>query len=80
MIEASTKSVVSSRDKTTKNSEIQKIMSKEGFSSDVIDFVVSTAVKNLSQNNGKQLTYRAIIKKYGQGKGLTIYNHIKKHI
>ena len=73
------KSAVSSKDKTTKNSEIQKIMSREGFSSDVIDFVASTVVKNLSQNNGKQMTYRAIIKKYGQGKGLTIYNHIKKH-
>ena len=73
------KSAVSSKDKTTKNSEIQKIMSREGFSSDVIDFVASTVVKNLSQNNGKQMTYRAIIKKYGQGKGLNIYNHIKKH-
>lgn len=71
---------VSSKDKTTMNSEIQKILSKAGFSNDVINYVASTVVKNLGQKNGKQQTYRTVIAKYGQNRGLNIYNHIKKYI
>ncbi len=50
------------------------------ISNDIIRYVTSTAVKNLGLKNGKQQTYRSIIAKYGQNKGLTIYSHIKKHI
>ena len=32
------------------------------------------------QKNGKQQIYRTVIAKYGQNKGLNIYNHIKKYI
>ncbi|MBR1507584.1 MAG: hypothetical protein IJ619_06250 [Eubacterium sp.] len=71
---------VSSKDKTTTNSEIQKVLSIAGFSNDVINYVASTVVKNLGVKNGKQQTYRTIIAKYGQSKGLNIYNHIKKYI
>lgn len=71
---------VSSKDKTTTNSEIQNLLSKAGFSNDVINYVASTVVKNLGQKNGKQQIYRTIIAKYGQNKGLNIYNHIKKYI
>ncbi len=71
---------VTAKDKTTKNSEIQKTLSKAGLSSDIVNDVSSTAVKNLTQKNGKQQTYRAVISKYGQTKGLNIYNHIKKLI
>jgi len=71
---------VSSKDKTTTNSEIQKLLSKAGFSNDAINYVASTVVKNLGQKNGKQQIYRTIIAKYGQNKGLNIYNHIKKYI
>lgn len=71
---------VSSKDKTATNSEIQKALSKAGFSNDIINYVASTVVKNLGQKNGKQQTYRTIIAKYGQNKGLNIYNHIKKYI
>jgi len=74
------KVAVSSKDKTTTNSEIQKLLSKAGFSNDAINYVASTVVKNLGQKNGKQQIYRTIIAKYGQNKGLNIYNHIKKHI
>lgn len=74
------KVAVSSKDKTTTNSEIQKLLSKAGFSNDVINYVASTVVKNLGQKNGKQQIYRTIIAKYGQNKGLNIYNHIKKYI
>lgn len=71
---------VKSPTKTEINSEIQKALSNGGFSNDIIAYVTSTAVKNLDIKNGKQQTYRAIISKYGQNKGLNIYNHIKKHI
>ena len=72
--------VVTPQNRTTINSEIQKILSKAGFSNEIISYVTSTVVKNLNMKNGKQQTYRSIIAKYGQNKGLTIYNHIKKHI
>lgn len=71
---------VSSKDRTTTNSEIQKILSKAGFSKDTINNVASTVVKNLGQKDGKEQTYRSIIDKYGQILGLNIYNHIKKYI
>lgn len=71
---------VSSKDRTTTNSEIQKILSKAGFSNDTINNVASTVVKNLGQKDGKEQTYRSIIDKYGQILGLNIYNHIKKYI
>lgn len=76
----SSAAAVSPQNKTAVNSEIQKILSKAGFSNEIITYVASTAVKNLSTKNGKQQTYRSIISKYGQNKGLTIYNHIKKII
>ncbi len=71
---------VSSKDKTAINSEIQKALSKAGFSDDIIKYVASTTVQNLGLKNGKQKTYRTVIAKYGQNKGLNIYNHIKKYI
>lgn len=70
----------SSQNKTSLNSEIHKVLSKAAFSNDIMGYVASTAVKNLGVKNGKQQTYRSIISKYGQKKGLTIYNHIKKLI
>ena len=71
---------VSSKDKTAIISEIQKALSKAGFSNDIINYVASTVVKNLGMKNGKQQIYRTVIAKYGQNKGLTIYNNIKKYI
>lgn len=71
---------VTSKDKTAKNSEVMKILSNAGYSNEVVTYVASTVVKNLGVKNGKQQTYRTIISKYGQGKGLAIYTHIKKHI
>lgn len=68
------------KNKTELNSEIQKLLSKAGYPNDIINYVASTAVKNFGVKNGKQQAYRAIISKYGQGKGLAIYNHVKNHI
>ena len=62
----------SERQNNMSDSEIQKELSKAGFTNDIIQFVASIAVKNLTAKNGKQQTYRDIISKYGQNKGLSI--------
>lgn len=67
-------------DRTSLNNVIQQILSKAKMSADVIGFVTSTVVQNIGEKNGKQQIYRNIISKFGQKKGLDIYNRIKKHI
>lgn len=62
------------------NSTIQKILSKASYPGEVIGHVASTVAKNTGIKNGKQQIYRNLVSKYGQTKGLDIYNHIKKHI
>lgn len=64
---------------TELNTTIQKLLSKAGFTTDIINHVASLVSKNYKEKNGKQTVYRAIIAKYGQKQGLNIYNHIKKH-
>ncbi len=71
---------ITSKEKKAINTEIQKMLSKASFSNDIVSFVASTAVKNFGEKNGKQQTYRTVISKYGQNRGLNIYNHIKKYI
>lgn len=66
--------------KSVINTEIMQILSKAGFESEVVGYVASAVVKNVGVKNGKQQVYRTIISKYGQNKGLNIYNHIKKYI
>ena len=75
-----TTKTITPKDKTAKNAEVMKILSNAGYPNEVVTYVASTVVKNLGIKNGKQQNYRIIISKYGQGKGLAIYNHIKKHI
>ena len=55
------------------------ILSKVGYEDDIVGYVASVVVKNYGLKNEKQQIYRTIILKYGQGCGLNIYNHIKKH-
>lgn len=71
---------VTAKDKIAKNNEVLKILSKAGFSNNDASSVASIVVKNLGVKNSKQQVYKAILSKYGQGSGLNIYNHIKKHI
>ena len=66
--------------KTIVNNEIMQLLSKAGFESDIVGYVASAVVKNVGVKNSKQQIYRTVISKYGQSKGLNIYNHIKKHI
>lgn len=74
------KAASTGKSKTAVNSEIMQILSKARFDNDIVTYVASVVVKNIDVKNGKQQIYRTIISKYGQDKGLNIYNHIKKHI
>ena len=66
--------------KTKINNEIMQTLGKAGFGSEVTGFVASTAVKNIGVKNKKQQIYRAVLSKFGQSRGLDIYNRIKKFI
>lgn len=74
------KMIIDSQNKTATNVEIQRILSKAGYTNDIVNYVASTVVKNLGNKNYKQQIYRSIISKYGQSCGLEVYGHIKKYI
>lgn len=86
--EASTRSDTSEKNgtkvdgtqKTKLNVDIMQTLSKAGFESEIVNCVASIVVKNVDAEKGKQQIYRSIISKYGQNKGLNIYNHIKKQV
>lgn len=63
---------------TELNGKVQKHLSSAGFTAEIINYTASLVSKNYKANNNKQTVYRAIVAKYGQKKGLNIYNHIKK--
>lgn len=63
---------------SSKNSSVQTKLRMAGFSNDIINYVVSTISKNHDEKHAKQTIYRTIVAKYGQQKGLNIYNHIRK--
>ncbi len=66
--------------KPSNNKDILQILTDAGFTSDITSYVVPLVGANKGESNSKQLIYRQIISKFGQAKGLNIYNHIKKHI
>ena len=66
--------------RTRMNQDIQKKLSAAGMPAEVVNYVASVAVKNAGDKDGKQITYQAIVKKYGMVKGLNIYRHVKKMI
>ncbi|MBQ9632077.1 MAG: hypothetical protein IJV04_04075 [Lachnospiraceae bacterium] len=67
-------------DRTELNSMVQKTLSSVGLPPEEIGFVASTVVKNSTEKNGKQMTYRAIISRFGKKHGLEIYRTVKGHI
>ena len=71
---------VNGEQKTKLNQDVMQAARSAGFEAEIANYVASTVVKNVGEKNGKQQIYRAIISKYGQNKGLNIYNHIKKLI
>ena len=60
--------------------ELISVLDKAGMPKEVVNYVSTTVEKNAEDKNRKQQIYRSIISKYGQTKGLNIYNHIKKKI
>ena len=60
--------------------ELVLVLDKAGMPKEVVNYVSTTVEKNAEDKNRKQQIYRSIISKYGQTKGLNIYNHIKKKI
>lgn len=67
-------------EKTEINNKIQQVLSKNKLENEDIIFVTKTAVKNINKENGKQTICNALVKKYGQDRGVEIYNYIKKLI
>ncbi len=65
-------------EKTRTNAQVMQYLSKAGYKHDVTTQAASIVVKNLNEKNGKQKTYRSIVSKFGQEKGLAIYNLIKQ--
>ena len=59
------------------NNEIQKVLSKEGFSGEIVNATASFVSKNIGKDGYKQTIYRGIIKENGQKQGLAIYRLIK---
>ena len=59
------------------NNEIQRILSKENFSGDVVNATASLVTKNVGKDGYKQTVYRGIIKENGQKQGLKIYRLTK---
>lgn len=62
------------------HNEIHQILSKANAGKDVIAYVPGLVIKHCDEKNALQTIYRTIIQKFGQKKGLDIYNRIKKHI
>ncbi len=60
--------------------ELVLVLDKAGMPKEVVNYVSTTVEKMQKTKNRKQQIYRSIISKYGQTKGLNIYNHIKKKI
>ena len=60
--------------------ELILVLDKAGMPKELVNYVSTTVEKNAEDKNRKQQIYRSIISKYGQTKGLNIYNHIKKKI
>ena len=66
--------------KTLLHNEIQQILSKANVGKDVIAYVPGLVIKHCDEKNALQTIYREIIQKFGQKKGLDIYNRIKKYL
>lgn len=65
---------------TQLNAQIQKILSKASFDNKIISYTASLICKHHNEKNAKLTIYKAIVAKYGQKQGLSIYNLIKKSL
>lgn len=64
-------------DRNTLNTQIQQALSKAGYDTNTIAQVASMTVKSCDDAHAKNTAYKSIIKKFGQKKGLDLYNHIR---
>jgi hypothetical protein len=55
-------------------------LSKANVGKEVIAYVPGLVIKHCDEKKALQTIYREIIQKFGQKKGLDIYNRIKKYI
>lgn len=76
----STKQNDTSTAKQQKNKNIQKVLSKASCSNEVISYTASLVCKHHESTNAKETIHQALCDKFGDGRGLNIYNHIKKYI
>ena len=65
---------------TQSDNEVQTALTNANYNQDTVSYVTSLVIKHKHKSNAKQNIYQAITAKYGQAKGLKIYNHIKKKI
>ena len=71
---------MTAREKSALNTEIQRAVGNAGYTQPTINEVASLVTKHCGEDNAKQTIYRAIIKKYGQKPGQTIYRHIRPYL
>lgn len=74
------KPAVTAKEKTLKNAEIQKLLSKAGYDNHVVSFVASSVVKNMGETEAKQKVQKLLLSKFGEKKGSEICHMIIKHI
>ena len=63
--------------KAAANNMVQQVLSKAKVDSPDIAFMASLVSKHTGQEKMKQTVYRATIAKFGQKRGLEIYNLVK---
>ena len=66
-----------SASKVAMNTKVQQVLSKAKVDSPDIAFMASLVTKHVGQDKMKQTVYRATIAKFGQKRGLEIYNLVK---
>lgn len=73
-------SAAQKREYSSREEKLKALLTETGAGSETCAAVMSVMDKYSSDDNAKQQIYRALIKKYGQKKGLLYYNSIKKEI
>ncbi len=76
----SVKNTTTSVKKDRPSVEIRNILKSVKIDADTINYVGNLLDAHINEKGYKQLIYRAIVSKYGQGQGLDIYNRIKKYL
>ncbi len=62
------------------SNEVQRVLSQANYNSEIVNAVAALCAKHSKKNNAKHNIYLAVVGKYGQKQGLSIYNQIKKLI